>query len=175
MNGNNVKLRALEPEDVDILYQWENDHTIWHLSNTMTPLSRFHLEQYVLSAGQDIFATKQLRMMIDLVQSQEGLRTIGSVDLFEFEPAHRRAGVGILIHKDFRGKGFASEALGLLVDYTRDTLQLHQLFASIATDNKDSIRLFENKGFRLIGIKKDWNRIKNRWCDENLYQLILEA
>ena len=172
MNGSKVSLRALEPGDIDILYKWENDRTIWHLSSTITPLSRFTLEQYVLSAGQDIFATRQMRMMIDLNVPSEGIKTIGSIDLFEFEPAHQRAGVGILIHDGFRGKGYASEALELLIRYAFETLQLHQLFANIAPDNTDSIRLFENKGFKYIGTKKEWNRIRNKWQDESMFQLI---
>lgn len=172
MVGKKVKLRALEPEDVEILYQWENDHSLWHLSNTLAPMSRFHLEQFVLSAGQDIFATKQLRLMIETADPDTSMKTIGSVDLFDFDPAHSRAGVGILIHKDFRNKGFASEALELLIFYVQETLQLHQLFADISPDNIESVRLFENKGFRFIGTKKDWNRIRNEWHDENMYQLI---
>jgi diamine N-acetyltransferase len=172
MNGEKVRIRALEPEDVEVLYNWENDQRIWHLSNTITPLSRFTLEQYVLNAGQDLYATRQMRLMVDLVKAQNGVKTIGSVDLFEFEPAHRRAGVGILIHEGFRGKGYASEALDLLIGYAFETLHMHQLFANIYTDNHESTRLFESKGFRLIGTKKDWNLLKNQWQDESMFQLI---
>jgi diamine N-acetyltransferase len=161
--------------DVEVLYKWENDRTIWHLSNTITPLSRFTLEQYVLSAGQDIYSSRQMRMMVDLKNPVNGIRTIGSIDLFEFEPAHLRAGVGILIHEGFRGKGYASEALDLLINYTFETLQLHQLFTNISSDNKDSIRLFESKGFQFIGIKKEWNRIRNKWQDESMFQLIHQS
>jgi diamine N-acetyltransferase len=175
MNGTKVFIRALEPEDVDILYEWENDSSIWHLSNTITPLSRFTLEQYVLSTGQDIYSTRQMRMMIGLQKPENGITTIGSVDLFEFEPAHQRAGVGILVHEGFRGKGYASEALKLLIEYAFDTLMMHQLFANISSDNSDSIRLFESKGFRLIGIKKEWNRIRNKWGDESMFQLIHQS
>jgi diamine N-acetyltransferase len=172
MNGTKVSLRALEPNDVDILYKWENDRAIWHLSSTLTPLSRFTLEQYVMSAGQDIYANRQMRMMIDLVNPENGVKTIGSIDLFEFEPAHMRAGVGILIHDGFRGKGYASEALSLLIRYAFETLNLHQLFANISTDNTESIRLFESKAFQYIGTKKEWNHVRNKWLDESMFQLI---
>jgi diamine N-acetyltransferase len=172
MNGSKVNLRALEPDDVEILYKWENDRSIWHLSNTITPLSRFTIEQYVMSAGQDIYAARQMRMMIDLNNPVNGIKTIGSIDLFEFEPAHHRAGVGILILEDFRGKGYASEALELFIRYSFETLQIHQLFANISAENAESIRLFESKGFLFIGIKKEWNRIRNKWQDESMFQLI---
>jgi diamine N-acetyltransferase len=172
MNGLKVSLRALEPDDVEILYKWENDRAIWHLSNTLTPMSRFTLEQYVLNAGHDLYATHQVRMMIDINDPGDGIKTIGSIDLFEYEPTHQRAGVGILLHDRFRGKGYASEALDLLIDYAFDTLQLHQLFTNISTDNVESTRLFESKGFQFIGTKKDWNRIRNKWQDESMFQLI---
>jgi diamine N-acetyltransferase len=172
MKGSKVSLRAVEPDDIEILYKWENDRSIWHLSNNISPLSRFTLEQYVLNAGQDIYATRQMRLMIDQLNPEDGTKSIGSIDLFEFEPAHQRAGVGILILEGFRGKGYASESLELLINYAFETLQLHQLFANISTDNLESIRLFESKGFKFIGIKKEWNRIRNIWQDENMYQLI---
>jgi diamine N-acetyltransferase len=172
MKGSKVSLRALEPYDVEILYKWENDRSIWHLSNNITPLSRFTLEQYVMNAGQDIYSTRQMRMMIDLKNPVNGIKTIGSIDIFEFEPVHLRAGVGILILEGFRGKGYASESLELLINYAFETLQLHQLFSNISTDNIESIRLFESRGFQFIGIKKEWNRIRSKWQDESMFQLI---
>lgn len=172
IRGNKVYLRAIEPDDVEILYRWENDPSIWHLSSNLAPLSRFTLEQYVIGSGTDIFTSRQVRLMIDLVEPVENIRTIGSVDLFDFDPNHQRAGVGILILEAFRGMGFASEALELLITYAFDTLQLHQLFSNISPENKESIHLFESKDFRLIGIKKDWNRIRNQWQDEMMFQLI---
>lgn len=175
MKSDKIRLRALEPDDVELLYEWENDRRIWHLSNTTSPFSRFALEQYVLSTGQDIYSTRQLRLMIDLIEPADKIRTIGSVDLFEFEPLHMRAGVGILIRNNFRGKGFASEALDLLIGYAFDTLHLHQLYANISADNTDSVNLFTRKGFQCVGTKKEWNRYGASWKDENLYQLITNS
>jgi diamine N-acetyltransferase len=172
MVGAKVSLRALEPEDVDRLYHWENDMSIWHLSNTITPLSKFTLEQYIMDSALDIFASRQLRMMIDLNIDHDGVKTIGSIDLFDFEPSHRRAGIGIMILQEYRGKGYASEALELLVKYAFETLQMHQVYSNISTSNTESIRLFEKAGFRLVGIKRDWNLIRHHWEDECLYQLV---
>jgi diamine N-acetyltransferase len=174
IKGKNISLRAMEFSDAELLYEWENDMEIWHFSNTLTPFSRFTLEQYVMNSHQDIFTNKQIRMMIDLEKDgQKGL-TIGSVDLFDFEPMHRRAGVGILLLKDFRGKGHASEAIDLLIRYSSKTLNLHQLFCNIGTSNQESLNLFLGKNFTIAGTKKDWNYINKRWEDEVLLQLILE-
>ncbi len=172
MNGKKVLLRAMEPEDVEILYSWENDTSIWHLSSTIAPLSRFTLEQYVLNTNMDIYGSRQLRMMIDLTENSGDMKTIGSVDLFEFEPTHLRAGIGILVHQDFRGQGYASEALDLLIKYAFRTLQLHQVFCNISPENSDSLNLFKSKGFEYIGTKKQWNHFNNLWYDESMFQLI---
>jgi len=171
IKGKNLVLRALELEDVDILYNWENDQMLWHLSNVITPFSRFALEQYVLNAGQDIFATRQLRLMIDKLVDNK-LSTIGLIDLFDFDPHNKHAGIGIFIVKDERKKGYASEALQMLIDYSFNTLHLHQLYCNITSENKASLKLFEKHHFQMIGNKKEWLNIQNKWADEYILQLI---
>ena len=111
MIGPNLLLRAPEPADIDIIYRWENDIRIWQLGNTLTPYSRFAIEQFVLNSDNDIFSSKQLRLMIDWHSNESGTIAIGSIDLFDFDPIHKRAGIGILIDESVRNKGFASEAL----------------------------------------------------------------
>lgn len=173
LRGRNIELRALEPGDVDLLYEWENDGELWHLSNTTAPFSKFTLEQYVLSAGQDVYSSKQLRLMIDLYSGKER-RTIGSIDLFDFDPAHRRAGIGIMIVKEERKKGFASEALGILTEYCFEVLHLHQLYCNITEDNDASLALFRKAGFVVVGTKKDWLHIRDSWVDEVLLQKVTD-
>ncbi|MCD6112677.1 MAG: GNAT family N-acetyltransferase [Bacteroidales bacterium] len=169
MRGKTINLRAIEPADIDILYKWENDTSIWYLSNTIEPFSKFILEQYILSSNQDIYSKKQLRLMIDINESK---KTIGSIDLFDFDPKNKRAGIGILINKNERGKGYASEALELLINYSFHTLDLHQLYCNISADNNVSLKLFHNFGFKIIGLKKQWNFINDKWMDEYMLQLI---
>lgn len=165
-------MRALEPDDLDLLYEWENDPTIWHLGNTFVPFSRFLLEQYLLNAQNDIFSNKQLRLMIELNNPKGLPATIGSIDLFDFDPFHRRAGVGILITAEHRRKGYASEALGLLKNYAFTLLDLHQLYCNIDTGNSISIALFNKHGFEKCGEKKDWLWHNASWHDELMMQCI---
>lgn len=169
MTSKNIKLRAVEPSDIDIIFEWENDPTIWHLSNTLSPFSRFDLEQYVLNASKDIFSTKQARFMIELSESKQ---TIGSIDLFDFEPMHHRAGIGILINNKERNKGYASEAIDLIMNYSSKTLNLHQLYCNIEENNKISLNLFKKKHFEEIGVKKDWNLRDGNWVNEFILQYI---
>ena len=171
MKSEHLQLRALEPSDIDLLFEWENNTDVWHLSNTLTPFSRFAIEQYVMNAGEDIFSNKQLRLMIDRTDI-EPKNTIGCIDLFDFEPTNLRAGIGIMIENKERGKGFASEALDLMISYAFKRLRLHQLYSNVLSDNSASLELFKKKHFELIGVKKEWIRIDNSWVDEYMLQLI---
>lgn len=172
MIGNNLLLRAPEPADIDIIYRWENDMRIWHLGNTLAPYSRFAIEQFVLNTENDIYASKQLRLMIDWHNSPKGTETIGSLDLFDFDPHHLRAGIGILIDEPYRNRGFATEALELLISYCFNTLNLHQLYCNIEPSNPESIHLFAKAGFLLCGTKKEWLKREGNWLDELMFQLL---
>ncbi len=168
MTDNILTLRAPEPSDIDLLYQWENDFSLWHLSNTITPFSRYTIEQYILNAGTDIFTAKQLRLMIELKDKT----IVGCIDLFDFDPSHHRAGIGLMIHEQFRNKKYASHALDLMISYSFNTLRLHQLYCNILADNDPSIHLFQKFHFKMIGLKKDWVQLNNQWKDEYMFQLI---
>jgi len=172
MIGKNIALRAPEPSDIDQLYYWENDSRIWHLGNTLSPYSSFEIEQFVLNTGHDIYVSRQLRFMIDWLTGREGIISVGSVDLFDFEPHHRRAGVGILIDERYRRHGFASEALELLADYCFNTLNLHQIYCNIDSGNHDSIRLFTRMGYKTCGLRKQWYYRNQEWHDELMLQLL---
>ena len=170
MIGEKVFLRAVEMEDIDTLYQFENDVDIWHLSDTIMPFSRFTIEQYVInSMTQDIYSLKQLRLIICETTTKN---PVGLIDLYDFNPTHRRAGVGIIIATPYRRKSYASEALQLLQNYAFSTLQLHQLYCSISEDNKASINLFLQSGFIKTTTRKSWNNKNGKWLDEYFLQLI---
>lgn len=171
LQGNLVKLRALEPEDLEFLFQIENDESFWEISHTQTPFSKYVLKQYLENAHLDIFETKQLRLIIEENSSE---KKVGMIDLFDFNPQHKRAGIGILIHPDFQQKGFASEALSLLIQYSFLHLQLHQLYANIMSDNEKSLLLFEKHSFKKVGTKKEWIFSDGKMKDEILFQLIKE-
>ena len=122
LEGKDLILRALEPADIDFLFEWENNEKLWHLSNTIAPFSRFVLEQYILNSHRDIYTNKQLRLMID-IKNEDANNPIGSIDLFDFDPINKRAGIGVLITEENRNKGYASEALEMLIEYCFSKLQ----------------------------------------------------
>jgi diamine N-acetyltransferase len=167
INGKSITLRALEPSDIDRMYQWENDTSIWEVSGTLAPFARYTMEQFVRAANQDIFTNRQLRLAVDLrLDTDPNPVTIGYVDLFEFDPSHMRAGVGILIgDTSYRRQGLGLETLNLLAHYAFTVLNIHQLFCHIHVNNEASIRLFSAAGYALAGELRDWTLRNGNWLN----------
>jgi len=155
LKGDTISIRALEPSDGELLYRWENNTALWPVSFTQIPFSKFILEEFVTASHQDIYTSKQLRLMINSNASNE---TIGIVDLFEFDPQHLRCGIGIYIHDSFRKKGAASECIELITPYCFSTLFLKQIYAHVNSSNDASLALFEKAGFEKNGLKKCWTK-----------------
>jgi len=170
MRYEKINLRALEPEDLELLYEWENNESYWIISNTVVPFSKYTLKRYLENSHKNIYETGQLRLMIELT---DGRKPIGAIDIFDFDPFHKRAGLGILIaDENERKKGYATMALRGLIKYCFETLQLHQLYCNILANNIESIDLFTKIGFVQIGIKKDWIKTSDGYLDEHMFQLV---
>lgn len=170
LKGQNIYLRALEPEDLEFIYRIENNQNLWQVSNTQTPYSKYLIKQYLENAQQDIYEAKQLRLTICL---NNEFNAIGLIDLFDFDPKNKRAGIGIVIEKESnRNNGYGQQALKLIINFAFNDLHLHQLFANIHDKNKSSLQLFHTFGFIEIGLKKDWNFHHNSFHNEILMQLI---
>lgn len=165
-----VALRALEPEDLQFLYALENDPSIWGVSDTLAPVSRHALREYLAHAAADFHEVRQLRLVIDSVDYGH---SVGVVDVFGFEPLHQRAAVGITIQGPDRGCGYAGQALELLKAHARDVLRLHQLHATVGAGNRASLRLFRVAGFRRVGTRRAWLRTASGWEDAVEWQCLL--
>mgnify|MGYP002625198215 CR=1 FL=1 len=179
-----VRLRAMEPEDLEMLYSIENDPEVWGVSCTSVPYSRYVLHDYLAQSSGDIYADRQVRLVIEVAQGNErvdgrraeladntdsryetiGLAdntasrygTIGLADILNFEPKHCRAEVGIVIIGRYRGQGYATLALKALHRYALQTLHLHQLYAFVGADNISSVALFRKLGYTFSEPLADW-------------------
>ena len=174
IEGRTIRLRAVEPEDADLMYVWENDCDVWAVSGTTEPFSHYQMQRFVERHRDTIgvLGDGQLRL---IVETRQEARPVGAIDLFEYDPIHRRAGVGILIYEQSdRGQGYASDALEALCRYAHDTLRAHQLWCNVGADNEASLRLFRSAGFTEIGIKRDWLWRPDGYHDEVMLQKMLE-
>ena len=169
--GKSTRLRALEPEDLEILYAWENNESLWQYGQTLQPFSKDVLKKYLSTVHLDIFETKQVRFTVETLESP--LTPIGLIDLFDFDAQNLRAGIGILIgEENYRQKGYGKDALATLCSYAFKTLLLNQLYCSVRESNKSAVKLFTSAGFRQTGIRKNWLKLRAGWEDELFFQLL---
>ncbi|GHV57189.1 N-acetyltransferase [Bacteroidia bacterium] len=172
LKNDTVSLRALEPEDLDWLYRWENDPELWQYGPTLAPYSRFTLRDYLSNAlSQDIFQSRQLRLMIVENSSQQ---PIGTVDLYDIDPIHLRAGIGILLDAAYRGKKLSPQVLELMHEYASCILLLHQLYAYVPENNPSSYKLFQRSGYEEAGVLKSWLKTAEGYQDVHFMQRFLD-
>lgn len=241
LEGRRIRLRAVEPQDAEVLYAWENDPAVWAVSGTTEPFSREQIERFIdrQLQGGDLFRTGQLRLMIETRGADKGAckgadkgvdkgaggeageeprgkacneadgeagreacngadgepgertceeadgetcerkaapcRAVGTVDLFEYDPLHGRAGLGILIYDPCdRRLGYARDAVETLCEYARNRLRMHQLWCCVGEANTASRALFRELGFHEVGTKRDWLWSPEGYQNEILLQKILD-
>lgn len=169
LSNEQITLRALEPTDLDTLYRWENDTALWAVSDTTAPYSRETLWHYLEGYTGDIYAQRQLRLMITL--SADGT-PVGTIDFLNFDPLNNRAELGLFIASDYRGQGLGRQALDLLTAYARDHIGLRQLYVFIALDNEVCLKLFEDYGYSRVGVLKSWVKRGSTYRDVALLQML---
>lgn len=158
-----LRLRALEPEDAEMMYDMESDPAAWRYSDYLAPMSKNILRDYALTYDADPFRSGQLRLIIDL----DG-KAIGILDLFDISPRHLRADNGIYLLPEYRRKGLGVKAIELAMEYCRDRLGLHQLTASVATQNTEALVCYQKAGFTPTGKRPDWIRTSEGWENVDL-------
>jgi diamine N-acetyltransferase len=168
ISEESISLRIAEPEDARTIYEWENDRSLWRVSETSNPISQFQIEQFLLGNG-DLVTNRQLRLMIDLKSTD---KAIGCVDLFEYDPINGHIGIGILIEQAYRGQGYAKKALALCIDYLFNNVMVHQIHCLIDIQNVESQHIFEKLGFKSCGTRKDWIKTPEGYVDAIFYQNI---
>ena len=169
MSDVQIKLRALEPEDLDFLYEMENDESLWAVGCTNVPYSRQVLLDYITSATADIYIDKQVRMM---VENEDG-EVVGIIDLMNFDPRNLRAELGIVIKKQFSGKGLAVSAVRHLQQYAKNILHLHQIYAIVADNNEKAVKMLQTAGFQGDRMLLGWLFDGERYRDAYFFQCFL--
>ena len=169
-----VSLRAMEPEDLELLYRIENDRELWNVGTTNVPYSRYSLHQYIANATGDIYADRQVRLIVEETKDEAletgGGETVGLLDIFNFDPRHQRAEIGIVVQQAHRRCGYATQALLQAAGYARDVLRLHQLYAYIDASNEASRRVFLKAGFVPSNTLHDWLSDEDGFHDALLMQ-----
>lgn len=169
-----MRIRAIEPEDLELLYTIENDTSLWWLSSQTAPLSRYHLRQYIASCEADIYKDGQVRYVIEITSASGQPTPVGLIDLFNFSPQHRRAELGIAILREYCGKGIAQQAVAEIIELSRQVLSLHQLYAIVPEDNSASLSMLQKAQFKQCAVLPNWLFYASEYHNACLMQLFLQ-
>ena len=163
-----IKLRAIEPEDLDLLYRIENDVELWNIGTSNVPYSRYLLHEYVANNKNDIYSDGQVRL---IVENSEGT-AVGVADLVNFDPSNLRAEVGLIILNDYRRQGYGIAVLNRIADYALRILHLHQLYAYVDVNNSPSLGVFQKADYKVAAEIKDWLYDGQNYHDSVLFQYV---
>ena len=158
-------LRAPEQSDLDWLHSLENNPSLWYLGYSKEPFSREVLRNYLEQQPGSLLRDGQIRLVLE----HDGAPA-GALDLYDYDPFARKAGVGIVLDDQHRGKGWAKEAMIAFEQYVFGTLGLHSLFAMVPGKNEASLALFEGLGYKKIGELDDWVLHNGEYESALLYQ-----
>lgn len=181
---NNFFLRALEPDDLNAVFEAENRREALLSGECRIPYSYAFLKQYIESSLKETFLSAgQLRLIVSRFAEAGVSNTlstprsatapredVGIVDFFNYDAFCARAEIGILLYDRARAQGLSPKILHTALNYARNQLNLHQLYAEILADNAPSLHLFREAGFEPCGTKKEWFRAGGEWMDVHCFQ-----
>lgn len=139
-----IKLRPLEREDLRFVHQLDNN------ANVMRYWFEEPYEAFVELADlydKHIHDQSERRFVVEHDKNKAGL-----VELVEINHVHRRAEFQIIIAPNFQGKGLATKAIRLALDYGFSVLNLYKLYLIVDEENSKAIHLYEKLGFEKEGI-----------------------
>ena len=165
---NDITLRAPEPEDVNIIYIWENSSDESHSSLRTGPLSRFQIQNFIENYDGEIYSQGVLRYMIEYAG-----KTVGTVDIFDYDHRSRHAFVGIYVSCSSRRKGIARSTIAKVEELMKQKVGMYSLAALVSEDNAPSRALFESAGYRNVGTLNGWLTDGDTRINALLYQHIL--
>ena len=146
---DNILLRSIEDKDLEFLREMINDPEIKKM--TVGQCNYVTEEEHLKWFSNLKNEKNRLRFMIEIDRV-----TIGTIILENIDLSNKNASISIKIGKtDFKGKGYGTKALRLILKYAFDELDLHMIYANVLEYNEASKKLFEKCGFKIDGIKRD--------------------
>lgn len=155
--GRRVDLRWLTRADSPAILATFGDPAVMEFWSS-PPLQSLDGAVNVIEEIHELFRSRRLfQWGICLPQTDE---VIGTCTLLNLDRAHRRGEVGFALRKSTWGNGYASEAVGLLLRFSFESLDLHRLEADVDPQNERSLRLLERQGFRREGyLRERWHHL----------------
>ena len=155
IEAGRVRLRRLEENDVDALYEIFSDPEVMRYWSRPPMTGRNEAEQLLAEIGESFRSRALYQWGVALGDTN---RVIGTCTLFHLDAANRRAEIGYALNRGYWGRGYGHEAIGALIDYAFRTLGLHRLEADVDPRNVASVRALERLGFMKEGyLRERWH------------------
>jgi RimJ/RimL family protein N-acetyltransferase len=150
IQGDTIRLRALERSDVPSFTRWLNDPDVRRNLKVEGPKSEAaELEWY------EKMRAAQERILGIEVRDGDGWRLIGNIGLVGVDWRERVASIGIVIgERDDWGKGYGRDAIRALARYAFEELNLHRLELEVYAFNERARRCYAACGFRHEGTRR---------------------
>ena len=163
MNSPKITLRALEPEDLELLYTIENDTEAWDTSSARVNYSKFAIKQYIAQQPQELAACGEMRLVITDSTTH---KAVGTADLTGYSPTDRSAEIGIAVLKSERGKGYGKAAIEALEHYARNFYNMRMLYAHTSDKNNPAAKnLFAGSGYTQVATLPEWHFYSGEYED----------
>jgi UDP-4-amino-4,6-dideoxy-N-acetyl-beta-L-altrosamine N-acetyltransferase len=167
LQGENLSLRQIVPEDYALITQWNFDPEITRYFSPRPSFSEELQKQWFENLLND---KTKLKFMIIPKNKRDA---IGMVGLQNINRVHERAEIGISIGDNkWLGKGLGTDAVKTLLSFSFEELKLHQIRAEVFTENTNAIRLFIRCGFKSDGILRHYWKKEGVFRDVQLLSLL---
>jgi len=116
--------------------------------------------------------TEDKKYSFGIFLKEDGI-LVGDVTLFHiFRGPLQKCLIGYSLDKQYNGRGFATEAVSLVVEYALNELKLHRVEAGVMLTNIGSMRVLEKAGFYREGIEQKGVKINGNWEDHQIFAIV---
>ncbi|PID52744.1 MAG: GNAT family N-acetyltransferase [Candidatus Moraniibacteriota bacterium] len=177
LKGKKVRLRPLEMADVDDIMEHINDVDVNYFISRETPITRTEEEQWVKEMCSGGKYPKDIIFGIYILDEKckDDQRIIGTCGLHNIHWFSRFSILGISIFdKSVWSKGYGTESLNLLLEYSFRTLGLHRVKSCVYAYNERSLALHKKLGFVQEGVERSAIYKRGEYHDVVLFGLLAD-
>jgi ribosomal-protein-alanine N-acetyltransferase len=170
LTGTRIQLLPFEHSDSDLFIELSMCPKM--MEHVYTPLTYDEAKAAFEVKSQRWVATSENWLSLGITELSTSEK-LGSIGIKIVNHDAKIGEMGFMLRPSAQGKGFASEALGLLKDYAFAELGLNKLTAICSVNNAGSYKLLEKLGFEREGCLRQNTRINNTLVDDYVYGLCL--
>lgn len=166
LEGKDIYFKALNVKNDKEIHSYASDEEVsrfigWRLMNTLA-----ETHDYIIEMLKRECVETHLYASIVLKETE---KIIGTAMIFNFDLEAKHAEIGYVFHRDYWGKGYGTEVVKLMNDFSFEVLKLRKLHAHVVSANIGSSRILEKNGFELEGQLKNYYFIEGKYYDSLIF------